>query len=116
LYRGISDFMYTEQYTLPGGTAIPTNGWCCHTNVALLEGPDKGPQIFKRKCSCSGKVLCPSHLLPHVRIYTVADYFDMNDLKTYARQGEYSRYSVTVLLLTQRRYVNREAIQGDVLS
>jgi hypothetical protein len=30
--------------------------------------------------------------------------------------GEYSPYNVTVLLLTQRRYVNREAIQGDVLS
>ena len=85
--KHILDFMYTDQYTLPGGTAVPTDGWCNHANVALLEGPNKGSQIFKRKCSCSGKVICPSHLLLHVRIYTVADYFDMNDLKSYARQG-----------------------------
>jgi hypothetical protein len=85
--KHILDFMYTNQYTLSGGTAVSTDGWCNHANVALLEGPDKGPQIFKRKCVCSGKTLCPSHLLLHVRIYTVADYFDMNNLKTYARQG-----------------------------
>jgi hypothetical protein len=85
--KHILDFMYTSQYTLPGGTAVSTDGWCNHTTVALIEGPDQSAHIFKRKCSCSGKVLCPSHLLLHVRIYTVADYFDMNDLKTYARRG-----------------------------
>jgi hypothetical protein len=87
LMKHMLEFMYTNRYTLLGGTAVPIDGWCNHSNVALLEGPDKGPQIFRRKCSCSGKVLSPLHLLLHVRIYTVADYFDMNDLKTYARQG-----------------------------
>jgi hypothetical protein len=85
--KHILEFMYTKQYTLPGGTAVLIDSWCNHSNVALIEGPDKGPQIFKRKCSCSGKVLSPSHLLLHVRIYTVADYFNMNDMKTYVRQG-----------------------------
>lgn len=79
-------FIYTNDYTLPGGTAVSTTGWCNHTSAALLDGPLRGPQIFKRKCPCRGRVLCFSHLLPHIRIYAIGDYFDIPDLKLFAQR------------------------------
>jgi hypothetical protein len=85
--KHIIDFMYTSIYQFPGGTFIPLTGYCNHTTFALLHGPGKGALIFKRKCPCAGKSLAASHLLMHVHVYTVADYFDMSDLKIYARQG-----------------------------
>ncbi|KAF1836371.1 hypothetical protein BDW02DRAFT_596485 [Decorospora gaudefroyi] len=83
----ILSYMYTAHYTLPGGTQIPSSTYCAHRTAALLSGPRSSAQIFKRTCPSAGKVLSPSHLLLHVRIYTVADYLCMSDLKSYARQG-----------------------------
>ena len=85
--KHVLDFMYTSTYQFPEGTPIPSTDYCNHSTFALLHGPDKSPQIFKRKCPCAGKSLSASHLLLHVHVYTVADYFDMDDLKIYARQG-----------------------------
>ena len=85
--KHVLDFMYSAPYSLRGGTVVPTVGYCNHTTAALRDGPAKGPAIFKRQCPCRGKILCPSHLTSHIRIYAIADYFGMTDLKTYARQG-----------------------------
>ncbi|CAN9468359.1 unnamed protein product [Alternaria alternata] len=85
--KHVLDFMYTSTYQFPEGTPIPSTDYCNHSTFALLHGPDKSPQIFKRKCPCAGKSLSASHLLLHVHVYTVADYFDMDDLKIHARQG-----------------------------
>ncbi|EFQ86143.1 hypothetical protein CFE70_000648 [Pyrenophora teres f. teres 0-1] len=81
------DYMYTSTYKLHGGSIVPSTEYCGHSTFALLHGPTKGPQIFKRKCPCAGKTLDPGHLLQHVRIYTLADYLDMDKLKVFARQG-----------------------------
>lgn len=89
--RHILEYMYTGAYALPGGIAIPKGEWyfCSHGSLALCSRGSsvRGSRIFKRACPCAGKVLAPGHLLLHVRIYTVADYFDMFGLKEYARQG-----------------------------
>jgi hypothetical protein len=80
-------FIYTGKYTLPGGTIVPSTGYCNHTLAAVRDGPPSSSRIFKVKCAAAGKSLRPSHLLPHIRIYAIADYFDMSKLKTFARQG-----------------------------
>ena len=85
--KHILDYMYTSTYQFPGGETVHHTAYCNHSTYALLHGPPTAPQIFKRKCPCAGKTLSASHLLLHVRIYTVADYFDMLDLKAFARQG-----------------------------
>jgi hypothetical protein len=85
--KHILDYMYTGAYALPNGVPIPVAEYCKHSRFALLQGPIGSPKIFKRKCPCAGKSLAPAHLLMHVRIYTVADYLDMFELKAYARQG-----------------------------
>ncbi|KAI4659443.1 uncharacterized protein J4E78_005871 [Alternaria triticimaculans] len=85
--KHILDYMYTSTYQFPGGETVHPTAYCNHSTYALLHGPPTAPQIFKRKCPCAGKMLSASHLLKHVRIYTVADYFDMHDLKAFARQG-----------------------------
>ncbi|KAI4945221.1 hypothetical protein J4E91_008200 [Alternaria rosae] len=85
--KHILDYMYTSIYQFPGGETVHPTDYCSHSTYALLHGPPFARQIFKRKCPCAGKTLSASHLLLHVRIYTVADYFDMHDLKTFARQG-----------------------------
>ncbi|XP_014559606.1 hypothetical protein COCVIDRAFT_24074 [Bipolaris victoriae FI3] len=85
--KQVLDYMYTGMYALPYGITIPATDYCKHSSLALLEGPVSSPKIFKRKCPCAGKCLAPAHLLMHVRIYTVADYLDMFDLKSYAQQG-----------------------------
>ncbi|EDU41561.1 BTB POZ domain protein [Pyrenophora tritici-repentis] len=85
--KHILDYMYTSTYKLHGGAIIPSTDYCGHSTYALLHGPKKGAQIFKHKCPCAGKTLDPGHLLQHVRIYTLADYFGMELLKVFARQG-----------------------------
>jgi hypothetical protein len=80
------DFMYTGRYHPPGGTLVPSTGYCIHTRASIRDGPPSSPRIFKYKCAAAGKNLHPSHLLPHIRIYGMADYFHMDDLKTFARQ------------------------------
>jgi hypothetical protein len=85
--KHILDYMYTSRYQLPKGLLVSPTDYCNHSTFALLHGPPKGAQIFKRKCPCAGKMLSAPHLPLHVRIYTVADYFDMHELKAFARQG-----------------------------
>lgn len=85
--KHILDYMYVGAYTLADGIRIPATDYCSHSRFALLEGPASSPKIFRRKCPCAGKWLAPAHLLMHVRIYTVADYLGMSDLKLYAQQG-----------------------------
>ena len=85
--KHVLDFMYCNQYTLRGGTVVPTTDYCNHTTAALRDGPLRSHAIFRRECTCKGKRLCPSHLMPHVRIYAIADYLGMAALKNYARQG-----------------------------
>jgi hypothetical protein len=57
-----------------------------HNRASILVGPPASPRIFKHKCAVAGKFVHPSHLLPHVRIYAIADYMHMGDLKTFVRQ------------------------------
>ena len=85
--KNILDYMYKGEYALPDGIQIPKADYCSHSRFALMEGPLSSPKIFRRKCPCAGKSLAPAHLLMHVRIYTVADYLGMSDLKSYAQQG-----------------------------
>ncbi|KAG9185984.1 hypothetical protein G6011_02540 [Alternaria panax] len=87
IMKHILDFMYTSTYQFPNATTISSSDYCNHSTFALLNGPNKGSLIFMRKCPCAGKSLSASHLLLHVHVYTVADYFDMEDLKKYARKG-----------------------------
>ena len=85
--RHILEFMYTGHYNLPGGKTVPSNIYCNHDSAALKFGTPNGARIFKRKCPSSGMSLSPKHLLQHIRIYAIADYFGMFELKKYARAG-----------------------------
>lgn len=87
LMEWILDFIYTGKYTLPGGTIVPSTGYCNHMLAAIRNGPPSASRIFKVKCAAAGKDLRPSHLLPHVRLYALADYFGMPESKAFARQG-----------------------------
>ncbi|KAF1916036.1 hypothetical protein BDU57DRAFT_556329 [Ampelomyces quisqualis] len=80
------DFMYIGRYALPLGDNIPLTGFCNHAR-ASFERDLLRARILKRKCAAAGKVLAPAHLLPHIHVYALADYFDMADLKAFARQG-----------------------------
>lgn len=58
--------------------------YCNHTSFALQTGNPSAGAIFKRKCKYKDEILSPAHLLQHVEIYTLADYFRIDDLKEYA--------------------------------
>lgn len=78
--------MYTGKYILPLGDSIPLTGFCNHDRASFERDLIRA-RILKRKCAAAGKVLAPAHLLPHIHIYALADYFDMEDLKGFAGQG-----------------------------
>ncbi|KAH6203603.1 hypothetical protein HBI42_188890 [Parastagonospora nodorum] len=79
-------FMYTGQYTLPAGDIVPSTGYCGHWHDDLVKDSANMARLFKRKCPRAGLTLSPSHLLPHIEIYGLADYLDMENMKNYAQK------------------------------
>jgi hypothetical protein len=80
------DFMYTRKYTIAGGVLIPTD--FCNHHFALCESDAPlRARVLKKKCKSAGQTLAPSHLLPHIHVYALADCLDMEDLKRFARRG-----------------------------
>jgi hypothetical protein len=81
------DFMYTYKYTIPGGEIVSSTDFCNHDHALCEPDAPMRARIFKRKCKAAGQTLAPSHLLPHIHVYALADYLGMIDLKKFARRG-----------------------------
>jgi hypothetical protein len=76
--------MYSGSYKLLGGSIIPSGTFCTHRGSTNGGNPILG-RIFKQKCLGEGKPLSPLHLLSHIRIYKLADYLMMDELKMFVR-------------------------------
>ena len=57
-----------------------------HFSPLLKNAPAAAARVLKKDCPCVGEKTSPDHLLGHIRIYSLADYFCMADLKSFARQ------------------------------
>jgi len=79
---GVLRFMYSGFYTLPGGSIIPKDTPCTHRG-SMSGGPVHFGRVLKQKCLATGKALSPLHLLTHIRIFKLADYLMMEDLKKF---------------------------------
>jgi hypothetical protein len=80
------DFIYKRKYIIPGGVLIPTD-FCNHEHALCSPDAPLRARIFKKKCKSAGQTLAPHHLLPHIHVYALSDYLDMEDLKRFARRG-----------------------------
>jgi hypothetical protein len=67
-----------------GGSIAPSNRYCTH-RATLVDEPAIMGRVLNIPCLCAGKTSSPQHLLPHVRIYSVADYLNMERLKVLAQ-------------------------------
>jgi hypothetical protein len=74
--RAALHYMYSSTYSLTQGEIVPWNDY-------------ERARILKLKCPCAGRRLSPLHLLPHIKIYGLADYLDMPKLKHFARLQAY---------------------------
>lgn len=80
-------FIYSGRYDFANGEIVPSTGYCNHDHAGFDKDKPQRARIFKRKCPCAGSTVSPSHLLPHICVYAIADYLDMPSLKAFARQG-----------------------------
>jgi hypothetical protein len=84
IMRYALDYMYTCKYTISDGEIVPT-GYCNHFNALYEPDAPMRARIFRQRCQAAGRSLAPHHLLPHIHVYALADYLDMDKLKQYAR-------------------------------
>ncbi|KAF2823006.1 hypothetical protein CC86DRAFT_75073 [Ophiobolus disseminans] len=81
----VLEFMYTGAYAPPDGTTVSTE-YCNHDRASYKYATASAGGILKKKCPCAGKTTSPNHLLAHIHVYSIADYFGMRTLMAFAQQ------------------------------